>query len=296
MRATVHVLSDVLMPQPTYPTEFGQLASVMRTLYITELPQSEDWLRDCLASDSAVDVRLECVHLEAAMTRLREEAYDVILLHHAPRLLDAIATIGTLRAVGADYQAVLVLGDAPTHEMTAVCLEASADAYVCLGSTEVRTLLWQMSRACEYQQLLRTHHQLQQNESQQRSQHYRDAIHQLRAQRSLLIDHLGVESNADASPPNWLTDHFRDLLRIHVVTGSGNLKSEVAELVDRLVGAEVTLAEALMAHTVAVEELVQSLGTRSSWHVIGRGNLLAYELVLRLLPTGERVPTPESRP
>jgi hypothetical protein len=42
------------------------------------------------------------------------------------------------------------------------------------------------------------------------------------------------------------------------------------------------MAEALSAHTLAAEKLVLGLGNRPAWHILGRANLLAYELIMQM--------------
>lgn len=238
-------------------------------------------LEQCLASDSAMAVKLEPATLKSAMTRLREEVFDAVLVRHQPEELDALAALAPLRAASPDYLAVIVLGQEPAETMTAHCLDASADGYVCVPSTDVRTLLWTLARAAERQQLLRESESRQQTNAQLGVRQHQQAIHQLRVQRSLLLEHLD-DAQCDPNPPPWLVDRFVELLTIYVVSGSGSLRAEVRQLVDRLDTCEVTLAEALTAHTLAAERLALGLRNRPVWHVLGRANLLAYELVMQM--------------
>ena len=71
-------------------------------------------------------------------------------------------------------------------------------------------------------------------------------------------------------------------MHIYVVSGSGNLRTEVGQLTERLTRSEVTLAEALTAYTMAAEDLVRGLGSRTAWHILGRGNLLTCELIMQM--------------
>ena len=271
------------MPKTTLPeTPYGHLPPGMRLLYVCHDPDSEPWLADRFLEDSAVDVRLEAQTPATTMTLLREEAYDAVLIGHAPERLDAIELVPLIRAGSREDQPIVVLGWQSAEEMTALCLETSADAYLCVAETSVRTLLWQIARARERHLILADNRRLSQSLEQQRSRQHREALQQLREQRLLLTQADCDGEDMVEAPPAWLLEHFRQLLRIYVVTGCGNLEEDVAQLVDRLVQCEVTLREALVAHTAAVEELVQGLRNRSAWHAISRGNLLAYELVLQL--------------
>lgn len=267
-------------------TSYGQLPPVMRVLDISSANGEPDaWLADCLANDSAMAVKLEPASLESAMALLRQEVFEAVIVQHQPGKLDAIAAIGAIRAASPDFLAMVVIGEQPEEEMMAVCFDASADAYICKGTTDVRTLLWVLARAGERQRLLRESHESRTALQQQRAQQHQKAIHQLRSQRSLLLEHIAISSSADPHPPSWLVEHFLDLLRIFVVSGTGTLRDEVTQLVANLEDSEVTLAEALTAHTLATENLILGLGNRPAWHILGRANLLAYELVMQLQRT-----------
>lgn len=277
----------------TLTTPYGQMPPVMRVLNVAAEDHANGrpsdsstvgWLDACLANDSAMAVKLEHATLEAAMTLLRQESFDVVILHHEVGKLDAVAGLAPIRAASPDYLAVVVMGEEGNADMTAHCLENAADAYYCRRETDVRTLLWGLARAAERQRLLRDAHTYQQALETKAKQHHQEALHQLRSQRSVLVDHFALSGDEvdGACPPPWLVNHFTDLLRIYVVSGTGTLREEVSELVDRLEHSEVTLAEALMAHTLAAEELVLGLGNRPAWHILGRANLLAYELIMQL--------------
>ena len=265
-------------------TPNGHLPPVMRLLHVQDPVNAGTWLADRLSEDTAVEIQLEVHDPATAMSRLREEPFDAVLISHLPGKLDAIELVPALRAGSHLDQPVLVLGEESPGEMTALCLEASADTYLWVPQTTVRTLLWQIARASERHRLLAENRRWQQSSDQQRVRQHQEALHQLRQQRGLLVDHImHKEQDESATPPGWLVDHFRHLLRNYVVMGCGNLSAEVAQLVQQLGQYEVTLRESLVAHTVAVEELVLGLGHRSAWHVISRGNLLAYELILQML-------------
>lgn len=270
---------DDKLPQ----SEFGQLPHVMRVLEITSQHGSRSWLEKCLADDSAMAVKLESVPLDAAITLLRQQVYDSVIIQDGPNF-DAIKALAPLRTASPDHLAIVVIGDKPAADMTALCLDSSADAYVCRNSTDVRTLLWTLARAAERQGLIREAAENRTVIEQQKALQHQLAVHQLRTQRSLLLEHAGLES-LDPNPPDWLVEEFLELLRISVVSGTGTMRDEVSQLVTKLDRCQVTLAEAMMAHTLAAEKLVLGLANRPAWHILGRANLLIYEVVMQLQQT-----------
>lgn len=263
-------------------SEFGQLPPIMRVLEITP-DRAPSWLEECLADDSAMAVKLESASLDAAMTLLREQVYDAVIVQDGPDF-DAVEALGPLRTASPDHLAIVVIGEKPAASMTALCLDSSADAYVCRDSTDVRTLLWTLARAAERQSLIREAAENRTVIEQQNALQHQLAVHQLRTQRSLLLEHAGLES-LDPHPPEWLVEEFLELLRISVVSGTGTMRDEVSQLVTKLERCQVTLAEAMMAHTLAAEKLVLGLGTRPAWHILGRASLLVYEVVMQMQQT-----------
>jgi hypothetical protein len=188
--------------------------------------------------------------------------------------------------VSPDHQAIVVWGSNNSDAVAAHWLDASADAYVCRDQSSARDLLWQLSKASERQQLRDENRKLQDLVSRNRSQQQQASFQLLREQRKVLLEG-GATCDRDVMPPSWLVDYFSDLLKIHVVAGSGSLREEVSHLVERLRSCQVTLREAMLAHNVAVEELVSGQGNRGTWHILGRANVLAYELILVLTEARE---------
>ena len=91
----------------------------MRALYVTTPVRMGAWLADALAADSASEVQLEeAVGTAAALARLRDEVFDLILIAHEPGELDALEMIEGFRGGGND-EPILVLGIASEQEMTA---------------------------------------------------------------------------------------------------------------------------------------------------------------------------------
>jgi hypothetical protein len=133
--------------------------------------------------------------------------------------------------------------------------------------------------ASERQRLANENRQLQQLVDRGRTQQQQESFRMLREQRRVLLE-IDNSQELELVPPSWLVDDLGELLKIHVMAGVGSLRAEVVDLVARLQACHVTVREALLAHNVAVEELVAGQGNRGTWHILGRANLLAYEMML----------------
>ena len=225
--------------------------------------------------------KVESASLASAMKLLREQIFDVVILHHDEQL-NALEAIGLVRAAAPDHLAIIVMGERPSNDMTAQCMDASADAYVCRTSTDVRTLLWTLARAAERQSMIREVLESREAFRQHQTQQHQDAISQLRSQRSVLLEHIALSMDVDPCPPEWLVDKLLEMLRLMVVSGTGKLHDEVEILVARLEHSEVTLIEALSASYLAAEQLILGLGSRPAWHIVGRTNMLVLELTLHM--------------
>ncbi len=84
-----------------------------------------------------------------------------------------------------------------------------------------------------------------------------------------------------ALPPE-LTAHYRELLRIYVIMGSGNLADELRRLAGLLVAAGITARQTARMHLAVVAEMISGLGSRSSRHVMTRADLLILEVLMHL--------------
>jgi CheY-like chemotaxis protein len=274
----------------------------MRALYVTTPARTGGWLAEALAADSASEVQLdEAVGTAAALARLRDEIFDLLLVSHEPDELDAFALVEGFRAGGND-EPILVLGNASEQEMTALCFEVGADAYLCVNTTTTRTLLWSAARAIERHEMLRENRRLQQADRTRLQQEQIEADRLLAEQKALLceLDSLRAGDNrgdsltgempgTDSSPPldllrlpRNLVDHYRELLRAYVIMGSGNLTSDMQELANLLVGIGITSQQTMLLHLQVLEELVRGLGNRSARHVMTRADLLVLELMIHL--------------
>jgi CheY-like chemotaxis protein len=294
-------------------TPWGFLPPVMRVLYVTTPKRGGAWLAESFALDSACQVVLDEAHGAAAgLERLREQVFDAVLISHEPSQLDALELLDALRGGGGE-EPLVVLGEASPQEMDALCLEAGADAYVCVNTATTRTLLWIVARATERHALVRENRRLAQAERQRLEHENCEAERMLSQQRDLIRDAQAAhgderdgEGAGDAdgfgaherdraaisrraalahdAPPlaESLKDHYRELLRAHVIMGSGNLSSEMSTLAEMLATSNVTAPQMMQLHVQVLEELVRGLGARSARHVMTRADLLVLEVLVHL--------------
>lgn len=88
--------------------------------------------------------------------------------------------------------------------------------------------------------------------------------------------------NGEPDLPPDLVTHYRELLRTHIIMGSGNLSREIAHLSHLLATLGVTARRVLSLHLESVEQLIRGLGRRSTRHVLSRADLLVLELTVNL--------------
>lgn len=286
----------------------------MRVLYITTAKRTGGWLAEAFGADSASEVILqESIGSAAGLARLRDEAFDAVLVSHVPGELDALSLIEGYRAGGSD-ESIVVLGTQSEQEMAALCYEVGADAYVCVNTTTTRNLIWVVARAVQRHQLIRENHRLNQAERRRLLQEHDEAERLLGQQRALIRDlealrsirALGAgrppsdqasgaecpaqdcaggprpEPEKAADLPRELIGHYRELLRTYVIMGSGNLASELSRLAELLTTAGVSARQTMQLHVEVLEELVHGLGARSTRHVMTRADLLVLEIMIHL--------------
>ncbi len=282
-------------------TPWGLLPPRMRTLFVAGTQRTGGWLADAFEADSATEVLLEeAVGMADGLHRLREDAFDAVLISHEEPDLNSLELLDGLRAGGGDEQPVVVLGTLSEQEMSALCYEAGADAYVCIQTTTIRSLIWTVSRAIERRRLVAENRRLQQGEAHRRQLEHREARQLLAQQREMVLGTEAVDRPAgerqplpgcaDAPAPQRLAKslaeplsaRYRELLRTYVIMGSGNLAEEIKQLADVLASSQVTAQQAMLLHLDVLEEMVRGLGHRSARHVMNRAGLLILELMVCL--------------
>lgn len=274
----------------------------IKVLYVAPRDGAGHWLAQAFAADGASQIVLEeVIGAAAGMARLRDEVFDAVLVSHDPPALDAIEFVAGFRAGGGD-EPFLILGNEPPQRVDAVCYEAGADDYCCVGETSVRALLWKFARAIQRFNLSRENRRLLQAERQRLRQEHQEAERLLDQQRALIDDLRVLQSGPEAdreeqSPelrlirgeasdeaqssqlPVELVGHYRELLRAYVIMGAGNLAREMSALAELLAGSGVSAQRTMQLHVEVLEELVAGLGNRSARHVMNRADLLALEVM-----------------
>jgi len=257
-------------------------------------------MAEALASDGACEIHLEETRgMAQGMARLRDEAFDVLLIGHEGKRLDALEMLGAIQAGAGEDLPVVVLGEANEEQMAAPCLAAGADAYVCVNIATTPTLLWRLTRAIERRRLIAENRRLEQSQQQRLRLEHDEATRLLDQQRALVGDLEGIRDREHAvgkavetsetfdesdhpQLPDTLAAHYRQLLRAYVIMGTGNMGPELAKFADRLIQIRVTAQQTMRLHLATLEELVRGLGSRSARHVINRADLLILEVMLHL--------------
>jgi DNA-binding response OmpR family regulator len=282
------------MPARSLPDRpWGALPSYMRLLYVSTHHRRGAWLAEAFAADSAVQVKVEeAVGMTAGLARLRDEAFDAVLVSHEPGLLDALDLAEALRGGGSD-DALILLGEQSEQELAPLTFEAGGDAYVCINTTTTRSLIWIVTRAIERHRLLRENRRLGQAEQQRLQSEHGETQRLLDEQRSLLRELeslagptlLDGEKVAPPRPldlPPALVAHYHELMRAYVIMGSGNLGDDMARIAELMADAEITAPETMQLHVCVLEAMVGGLGARSARHVMSRADLLVLEFMVHL--------------
>jgi DNA-binding response OmpR family regulator len=274
-------------------------------LLITGSQRTGGWLAEALAADSATDVRLEeAAGASSGLARLRDEVFDAVLISHEPGELDALELLDAVRAGSTPHQPIIVLGRLSQQEMTALCFESGADAYVCVDTSTVRTLIWHLARAAERHKLISENRRLSQSHRHRLQLEHEEANRLLAQQRALVtsleeIHRRELRDNPDWAAPRRLSQldpavelpvelpeelavHYRELLRAYVIMGSGRLAEEMTRLTELLVSTGISAQQTMHLHLRVLEEMVEGLGFRSARHVMNRADLLILEVMINL--------------
>lgn len=295
------------------------LPAKLKLLFVAASKGAASWLADAFAVDGSAQIVVEeAIGDAAGLARLRDEAFDAILIGHEPLILDGLELATALRTSGRD-EPIILLGHEPPATLDSLCCEAGADDYCCLAETTVRGLLWKFARAIQRSTLVRENRRLLQAERQRLQQEQHEADRLLDQQRALIADleelsegggrcsndsisllsETGESFAHDPDEPHRahpvarlrvpstplspeLVSHYRDLLQAYVIMGAGNLSREMSALAQQLADTNVSAQRAMQLHLQVLEELVQGLGNRSARHVMNRADLLALEVMSHL--------------
>lgn len=279
------------------PLPWGELPPEMHALFITSEQRTGSWLAEAFASDSASKICLdEAQGMAEGVERLRDEPFDAVLIAHEPGQLDALLLLDVVRTSANARQPIVVIGTASESEMTAICFESGADAYVCLDTATTRTLIWLVARAIERHRLIDDNERFQLEQRHRLQLEQNETSRLLDQQRALITSpqrplHSTEKTTAPlptvmppslSKLPEGLLKRYRDLIRAHVIMGTGNLGSELHALGRHLSEAGIATHTAMALHVYVVEELVRSLGRRSARHVMNRADLFILEVILHM--------------
>jgi len=225
----------------------------------------------------------------AALKRLRKSAFDCVVIRKDRTGQEIVQFLEALRASGHDNPVVVLIGQ-PDDELTAGLDDLGGDVLVTTAGWQSRALVAILRRAIRRGEINREMAGLEVSARRGRRRERDEAeghLHQLRQ----LVSQWGAtddwKSVAQADTPRSeligrIESRYLELLRTYVMMGTGQLTSEVANLAEVLILAGVSTVEAMTIHLGQVEALLQGLGSRSSWHVMARADLLALELAMRL--------------
>lgn len=289
----VAILSDHKIAIPGGDTLFHGMPGRLKVLYIAAPSRTGAWLAEAFAADSAAEILLEEAAGQATgMERLRDEVFDAILVSHEPGELDALDLIEGYRTGGAE-EPIIVLGTPSESEMAVLCYEVGANGYVCVTTSTTRNLIWVVARAVQRHHLVqenRRFHQAEQTRLQREQDEARRLLHEQRAaveefRPGSLRKHsceVVVPAETSVALPPELTAHYRELLRIYVIMGAGNLADELRRLAALLVAADITARQTVRMHLDVLAEMISGLGARSSRHIMTRADLLILEVMMHL--------------
>jgi DNA-binding response OmpR family regulator len=293
--------------RPTIILSSARLPARMRLLFVGTSHRRAAWLAEAFEADSAVEVVIEeVIGMTSAMGRLRDEAFDAILVAHEPGLLDALDFAEALRGGGSEDPLVL-LGEQSEQEIGPLAFEAGADGYVCIHTTTTRSLIWLLARAVERHRLIRDNRRLAHAEQHRLQSEHHETQRLLDEQRTLLRDLESFVSRPSAEPieeaecpddrqpiepcpaattianlPPLLVSLYHELMRSYVIMGSGNLGDDMGRIAELMADAGITAPETMQLHVAVLEEMVRSLGARSARHVMARADLLVLEVMVHL--------------
>ena len=295
--------------RPVGVVPVGTLPARLKVLFITGTHRTGSWLASAFAHDSAVQVQIEeALGMANGLARLRDEAYDAVLVTHEPGEIDGLDLAEALCAGGSE-EPLILLGSLSEQEVCAAALEAGADAYVCVNTATTRSLIWIVARAIERHRLIRENRRLAQAEQHRLQQEHHETQRLLDEQRALIRDLEAVAESsqnlgdyrrrrpldddeqaaanevAETRPlnlPVTLVRHYHELMRAYVIMGSGNLGDDMARMAELMADAAVTAPETMQLHVRVLEEMVRGLGARSARHVMTRADLLVLEVMVHL--------------
>lgn len=276
-------------------------------------PEEPSWIALSLQLDAigCHDSRLRWVSTSSeAMTALRHEVFDCILICYMPDRYpdwDAFNLLRAVRSSGCD-DPILVISPQSSDAVTILCCEENADLLVSPSLWDSRALVASLQRSLKLVEMRRENHRLsvsnhrrlirERDEADNLLQQQRDIIRELelltsgipepdesaslRARESLLSNTELRRERPPVEVPEEIKSFYQELLRTYVIMGSGSLGNEISRLAEILSEVGLSPRETLSLHLERVEQLVRGLGNRSTRHVMARADLLVLEVIMHI--------------
>lgn len=267
-----------------------QLPETLRLLCTSAVAPS--WVGIALRLDAA-GCQLPRLHHEAttaaALARLRERPFDVVLIVEPQPIGLAATAVPAMRTAGVEEPIVAVRTVADDVFAVLAC-EHDVEVLVTSHPWDSPAIVPAIARVLERRSMREEHERLL-AERTRRDDRDRDEAERILGQQQRIIADLAAladqpiddaPSDVRATLNETIGGHYRDLLRTHVIMGSGRLGTEVTRLAAMLAEAGIGPRQALEMHLAQVAEIVRGLGNRSTRHVVARADLLALELVVQV--------------
>jgi len=279
---------------PSLRNGLPALPATLRLLCVSESEPSWTLLALLLGQHGCHEPQFRwCDSLLQALSALRDETFDCLIIHDADGTLGIGALLEALSADGGGEPILVVTPPGDDRWLATLC---ACDCEILVtpeGWQSPALPLW-IARTIHRAQIARENLRLA-GADQRRTLRERDETDQLlEQQRRILQDHAesspleslrSVQSDVSdelRTLPAEVVGIYQDLLRSYVMMGSGGLAGEIRKLAQLLVLAGLSPGAALHVHLERVEELIRGLGSRSSRHVMSRADLLAMELMIEL--------------
>jgi hypothetical protein len=259
----------------------------LQVLYILGPLSPRDWFERALDDGAAGDIQVTVTpSLSLGLEQLRERSYEVVVVDRDASDLAATDLLAAIHAGTHEHQAVLILAEGESRVDATDYLLSGANGYLCLRQTTTRELVWQLHAAAEQSRTQRQYQRLQARQSHADQIQKQEVLSLLEQQISRFTwatrreDTPRLAADRLTTSPSDGRQSGRELLQAYLVMGQGQMADEVQRLAARIQSRGESLPAALLALAEAMHELVQDRGTRSARHVIDRGNLLMFDLVI----------------
>ena len=168
----------------------GSLPARLSVLYVPGPKSPSNWLAKALETEPECRVQLsEASSLAAALERLREETYNVVLFDYDADVRERFEWVAAVRAGSHAFQPVIILGEAPDSQIVTECYEFGADAFVAVQNATPRELIWRIARATERERLSTENEQLRRRQQRQKTLERDETLKLIGEQESIVSGH-----------------------------------------------------------------------------------------------------------